>query len=236
MLAVAGVWSVYELGLMGSSVQKFLSENYKSVQASNKMLNALNEENGAILLLLKGEWESGRKALEKADKEFTGNLELAEKNITGENDKKYLLQIRYEYTQFKKLWIRPIVDTPRQGNLVWYYKHVYSHFSTLQSEIKKLSAVNDKAVFETSRNLKSTSDRAVMPGIISVIAALIFTFVFVFLINHYFIGPIIKMKNKLKDFIEKKTPFIQEIETTDEIKELEDSIRLLCEINQSLDN
>jgi len=235
MLAVAGVWSIYELSQMGSSVQKFLNENYKSIQASNNMLNALNEENGSILLLLKGHWENGRKKLEEADKLFMKNLNFAFDNISVPSEKQYLKNIKEKYSEFKNQWIRPIVDTPRQGNLDWYYQNIYLHFSELHKDIKKLIAVNDKAIYETSTELKSKSNRAIMPGIISVIAALVFTFIFIYFINYYFVSPIIKMKKKVKDFIEKRTPFIPEVETKDEICELEDSIRLLCEINQSLE-
>lgn len=235
MLAAAGVWSIYQLSLMGTSVQKFLQDNYKSIQASNDMLSALNEENGAILLLLKGEWEGGRRKLKASDSLFMAKLEFAESNITILTEKTYLSKIRKNYLNFKNEWLRPIVDTPRQGNLAWYYDNIYINFSDLQKDIKKLIAVNDKAIYETSSKLKSASSRAIMPGIISVIAALIFTFMFLYFINYYFISPIIKLKKKVKDFIERKTPFVKEVESDDEIKELEDSIRLLCEINESLE-
>lgn len=235
MLIVAGIWSIYELSQMGTSVQRFLNENYKSIQVSNEMLNALSEENDAILLLLKGDWDKGREMLDRADKNFLEKLELAENNITIENEKQYLIEIREEYSRFKSNWIRPIVDTPKQGNLSWYYENIFLNLSKLQKHIKNLIAVNDKAIYETSKELKAKSNRAIMPGIISVIAALIFTFIFIYFINYYFVSPIIKMKSKVKDFIERRVPFVKEVETNDEISELEDSIRLLCEINQSMD-
>jgi hypothetical protein len=44
MLLVAGVWSIYELITAGSSVQKLLNENYKSITAGKMMIEALGRE------------------------------------------------------------------------------------------------------------------------------------------------------------------------------------------------
>ena len=60
MLLVAGVWSVYELTTIGSSVQKLLNDNYKSINAGKMMIEALEREDSAVLLLFSGKWQQGR--------------------------------------------------------------------------------------------------------------------------------------------------------------------------------
>ena len=52
MLFIAGVWSIYELNSIGSSVPKMLNENYQSIHAGKKMIESLEREDSAILMLL----------------------------------------------------------------------------------------------------------------------------------------------------------------------------------------
>ena len=60
MLAVAGAYSIYELTTIGTSVQKLLDDNYKSINAAKMMIEALEREDSGVLLLLSGKWKQGR--------------------------------------------------------------------------------------------------------------------------------------------------------------------------------
>ena len=54
MLFIAGLWSIYELNSIGSSVQSILDENYTSIHAAKRMKEALEREDSGVLLLLLG--------------------------------------------------------------------------------------------------------------------------------------------------------------------------------------
>ena len=82
MLFIAGVWSIYELNSIGSSVPKLLDENYRSIHAAKKMIEALEREDSAVLLLLLGRWDEGRFLLNTADSLCIKNFDVAYTNIT----------------------------------------------------------------------------------------------------------------------------------------------------------
>ena len=50
MLFMARIWSIYELTRVGTSVQRLLVENYKSINAAKMMIEALEREDSAVLL------------------------------------------------------------------------------------------------------------------------------------------------------------------------------------------
>lgn len=54
MLAIAGIWSIYELNSFGTSAEDLLDENYRSIKAAEMMLEALERQDSGILLLLFG--------------------------------------------------------------------------------------------------------------------------------------------------------------------------------------
>jgi cytochrome c peroxidase len=63
---LAGAWSIYELKTVGTSVQRLLDDNYKSINAARLMTEALERKDSAILLLLSGNWTEGREIIESA--------------------------------------------------------------------------------------------------------------------------------------------------------------------------
>lgn len=235
MLLIAGLWSIYELYSMGSSVQKILNENYQSIQASKKMIEALEREDSGILLLMLGRWEEGRSTIQSADSLFRKNFNLAYQNITIPGEQAHLDTIEEKYSIFKSMWERPIVDTPREGNIDWYSSQIHQSFLQVKSVIDKLIQLNDVTMYRTASELEQRSNRATMPGIIAVISALIFTFIFTYLVNYFMIRPIIHISERIKKFVENRTPFDVEVETHDEISELENSIRTLCQVINTRD-
>ena len=228
MLLIAGLWSIYELHFLGASVQKILDENYQSIHAAKNMKEALEREDSAILLLMLGKWEQGRQILGSADSVFKENFDFANSNITIPGEEERLRQISATYKIYKGLWERPIVDTDKEGNLNWYFSQVHQAFLSAKSSIDELINLNDQIMYGTASELENRSNRAVMPGIIAVLSALVFTLIFNYLVNYYFVSPIIRITDRIKKFEERRIPFDVKIETTDEIFHLTNAIDHLC--------
>ncbi len=157
------------------------------------------------------------------------NFSFAKKNVTIPGEQDQLNTIENKYRSYKKLWERPIVDTNREGNLQWYFQQLHDSFMDVKEAVNDLIDLNDKMMYQTASELKNRSNRAIMPGIIAILAALIFTFIFNYLVNYYMVSPIIRMTERVKKFIEKRTPFDVEVETNDEIAHLAEAIYNLCE-------
>lgn len=231
MLLIAGLWSIYELNTIGSSVQKILDENYQSIHAAKIMKETLEREDSAILLLLLGKWEEGRSILNSADSLFQEKLNFASLNITIPGEQDHLQSIRSKYGAYKKLWERPIVDTAKEGDIKWYFQEVHMSFLSVKESIDGLINLNDKMMYQTASELEHHSNRAIMPGIVAILSALIFTFIFNYLVNYYMVGPIIKITDRIKRFKDNKTPFDVKIETRDELYHLAEAIEHLCQLS-----
>lgn len=228
MLLIAGLWSIYELNSIGSSVQDILNDNYRSIHAAKEMKEALEREDSAILLLLLGKWEEGRTILSTADSLFLDRMKFATINITIPGEKENLERIKSNYNDFKELWERPIVDTNKEGNLDWYFEKVHLSFLNVKESVNQLINLNDQTMYKTATELKNRSNRAIMPGIIAFICALIFTFLFTYLVNYYFVSPILQITDRVKNFMEKRKSFDVKIETRDELFHLAEAIDNLC--------
>lgn len=153
MLAVAGAVSIYELRSVGSSVQALLDDNYRSINAAKKMTEALERQDSGMLLL-SGKWKVGRETIRAADRKFNDALETAANNLTIEEEA-YVEKIRSAYKEYSGFWDQPIVGTPREGNLGWYFEDAHRSFKTVKMAVQDLMAINDQAVYNTASELKT---------------------------------------------------------------------------------
>lgn len=232
MLFVAGVWSIYELTTVGTSVQTLLDDNYKSINAAKVMVEALEREDSAILILLSGNWEEGRSIMESAEALFQKGFDSVKANVTIPGESAYVQTIESTYDSFKSLLLKPIVGTRHEGDLNWYFQDVHKAFMDVKAAVTRLMELNDETMYQTASKLKNRAYRAVMPGIVAILSALVFTLLFNYFINYYVISPIIRLTAGVREFLEAKKPLDVKVETRDEIFDLAISIQdLLREAN-----
>jgi methyl-accepting chemotaxis protein len=224
MLAVAGAYSIYELTSISTSVQKLLDDNYKSINAAKQMVEALEREDSGILLLLLGKWREGRATIVDAHRNLEKAFDIASHNVTIPGEKDLIDKIDAQYQAYRNNWDRPIVGTEHEGNLNWYFEKVHRDFTEVKSTVESLMTLNDNAMYQTASTLKNRAHRAVMPGIVAILTALVFTIIFNFFVNLYVVNPILSITKAIKNFLQSGEPVKLSIDTSDELQELATSI------------
>ncbi len=227
MLAGAGVLSIYELLSIGSSVNRLLMDNYKSIDAARGMSEALEGEDTGILLCISGEWQAGRSMIEASDLAFRQGLKTAQNNITVPNENQYVAKITAEYRIYRSLWMDLIEKPQTPRDLNWYFKEAHQASKAVRQSVEDLIALNDKAMFQTASNLYDRANRAIMPGIVAILSSLVFVLVFNFFIHRYVIKPIAVLAQQVKTNIKCGKPLDMNIETTDELRDLAVAVKEL---------
>jgi hypothetical protein len=228
MLFLAGGWSIYELTTLGTSVQRILDDNYKSINATRLMTEALEREDSAILLLQSGNRMKGREIIESADQSFQQAFQIAQKNVTIPGEKACVDEVEKMYREYKDLWIKPIVGTNSEGNLDWYFQQVHQSFLDVKLAVERLRALNDQAMYQTATDLKNKAHRAVMPGVVAIVSALVFTLLFNYFVNYYLVSPIIRITHGIEQFLKTGKPFQVKIDSKDELQHLVAAIQALA--------
>lgn len=224
-LFVAGVWSMYQLTTIGASVQGILDDNYRSINASKKMIEALEREDSAVLLLLSGEWKEGREILQSAHTAFQEGYKTVRGNITIPGEGEQVNRIESAYGVYKNLWERPIVNTDRENNLEWYFQEIHPAFQEVKLTVETLMAMNDRTMYETATSLKNRAHRAAMPGLVAIVAALVFTLVFNYFVNYYVVSPILRLTRGIQKHVKTGEPLDVVIETQDELLDLKTAVQ-----------
>jgi HAMP domain-containing protein len=229
MLALAGAISIIEFIKLSSSFTAIIDDNYKSIEASRKMLLALEREDSGYLLQLLGQANDGKKTIFAADTSFENAFSIAKNNITEKDENVYIGSIQKAYENYKQLLYRPVMDSVNLSKIDVYNYEVHKSFLEVKHQVENLMALNQKSMHQQSSILIEKSHRAIMPGIVAICASLIFALLLSYFISKYFVKPIIM----LSEAIAKYKPGIQifdfNIQTRDEIKTLEQEIIYLID-------
>lgn len=227
MLLIAGAMSIYEFSHIGKSVKSLIEDNYKTLEASKTMIEALEREDSGILLLVSGKWKEGRTILRSADSLFLTAFNLAKNNLTEQDEDKIIKEIEKTYKIFKDKWELPIVGTYKENSINWYLTKVHPCFLNVKLNVESLMNLNQTSMYNEASDLKEQSHRAIMPGIIAIISALVFLILFNFFISLILVRPLKKIIKSVKDYHQSSQNFDADISNQDEFKILQEEIQLL---------
>lgn len=229
MLALAGTISITEFVKLSKSFTAIIDDNYKSIQAAKSMLESLEREDSGYLLLLLGQTEEGKKIIASADSSFKLAYGIARNNITENDEGYYIDTILSTYLTFKLKLMEPVFESGNIRLIEKYKTEVHKNFLNAKNAVGKLMDLNQKSMHEEAASLKDKSHRAIMPGIISIIASLVFALLLSFFISKYFVNPIIKLTHAIGNYRPGVQVFDFGVKSEDEIKNLEQEIIFLIE-------
>jgi methyl-accepting chemotaxis protein len=224
LLAVAGTLSIVEFIKLSNSVHGIIDDNYKSIEASKTMLEALEREDSGILLMLLGAGQEAVDITKSADSAFMAAFQIAKNNITEENEEELISLIKTSYSEFVSGWNKPIVTYDNTDQLSLYKNSIHKNFLTVKTHVNKLMHVNQTSMYKRASDLKEKSKRAIMPGIVAIISAVIFSAVLNFFISRYFVKPLTDLANAIDNYKDGNLDLNVNLTSNDEIKKLEQSV------------
>jgi NtrC-family two-component system sensor histidine kinase KinB len=155
LLVVLG-WSLVHIGRLGRASDAILSENYKSIFAAENMINALERQDSAILLMLHGNNEEGISQFRKYEMAFMEWLSRAKDNITIAGEDSILYRIDDDYKNYlvqftilkdvynnKRITINEMLQTLYKGLLL-------KTFRRLSTSCTDLRELNQATMFKAS--------------------------------------------------------------------------------------
>ena len=104
----------------------------------------------------------------------------------------------------------------------------------LREYIQDLNQVSQDALVKNYEELSNSFYRSIMPGVVAVCVGIIMVFLFYYFTNHYFISPMLSVIKGIQGFVLYRKSYTVEINSDDELKDLNDSIKQLVDANKKL--
>jgi methyl-accepting chemotaxis protein len=227
LLVVAGTASIIEFIRLSKTVTALLDDNYKTIESSKTMVESLERIDSGLLLFILGEKNESLEILSSADINFNDAFEIAKNNITEDNEHRYIENISDKYNLFKSKWNECINNKEYHEDINWYHMEIHQPFIEAKEAVISLMSLNQNSMYNQASILKDKSHRAIMPGIVAIVGAVIFLLMLNFFINRHYVSPLTKLADAIKDFGAGDKYIRTNINSKYELKKLETEINNL---------
>jgi HAMP domain-containing protein len=140
---------------LSESVDVILEENFASITAAMRMLEALERQDSATLAaLLEGRAEVPE--MEAHEEAFLAALEAAEGNVTEEAERPLLERLRRDFMEYRQARERLLAAQP-ESPLRAYNTRVFPVFSAAKAQVFELLDLNHQAMVEADRETRQAA-------------------------------------------------------------------------------
>jgi HAMP domain-containing protein len=174
-----------------------------------------------------GRWSEGWAILSSADSLFQAGYLTAAGNVTLDGEADVIRDIETRYRAYKSIWEAPVNDARREDEFAWYFDSPHRAFLAVKASVHGLINLNADAMYGTATRIRRGADRAVMPGIVAMLAALVFSIMFSYFVNLSLVGPIVRITRGITRFVKHQEAFEVRMDGNDELSELATSIGTL---------
>jgi hypothetical protein len=228
MLLLAGSMSIYQFVKLTDTISNLMNYNDEELGATSSMLESVETEDAGVLLLLSGETRSGNETIAGADSLFRSSLATTEHIKGGENT----IMVRACYDEYRSLIVSHSPDTLRSDDMIWYSGVIFPAFTKVKSAIQSLMTTDHERMHGQISRLRNNSGKVVVPGSIAILAALVFSILFTYFINKFFIRPLSVLTRKVEHFTWSDSSFDENVIGYGELNDLEKAIDELINRNK----
>ena len=181
MVTVIG-WAVINLISLGNASEAILRENYRSILAAEKMIDALKRQDRGLLLISLNNDENGISMFRDGEYVFLEWFARAKNNITVQGEAETIRAIEESYNGYKSFF--HYFEAKKSGFRnpaalrTAYQKSVYPLFEKVYQQCVHLRNLNERAMYSASLRARQVANRAIFSTVIVAVSALIIALIF----------------------------------------------------------
>ncbi len=196
LVIIVLIWAIVNLINLGKASDSILRENYNSIIAAEDMINLIERQDSAILLLFMGYEDEGLQQFHENINKFLQWLGRAKDNITVAGEDKIVQKIDSGYTSYLLNFstLRTIYQTDSPKAARFYHETVLPSFLLVRDECVHLREINQKTMFNASDRARHVASRAIWSMTIIGIIALTLGLSFSLLLSKFIVKPLQQIK------------------------------------------
>ena len=219
ILIMVSLWAINNFINLSDSINNIMVENYQSIKASESMIESLERQDSAMLMILNGHNAEGNKTFRENEQEFLKWLARAEDNITIKGENEYVNKVNETYTDYLELFgkFNEIKSDERRQ---FYYNEIMSKFYQLKNNIRDLRSINQDTMLNAQEKADSRANKAIISTIIISISAIAVAVIFGLYLSSIILKPIKSLKDAVQSVAERNFNQKIDVKSSDEIGEL----------------
>ena len=185
-IAIVGLNSFLRLYSLNHSLNNLMVNNYKSINAASKMLEAIEVQDRAITNYIYLQKQDSLEIFTMRSAEFYKWNNVVLTNITEVGERDHVLKINYVYYNFLNSFSeiqKARINGSFSDSMNFYYTNVTPLYNSLKQEIMALSLINEKAMFQSKNvvliNSKTSMYFILILSIVMVLGGFVFSRFFI---------------------------------------------------------
>jgi NtrC-family two-component system sensor histidine kinase KinB len=192
LMIVIIAWSLANLWRLGKAGEAVLTENYKSILAAENMVNALERQDRAMLLLMLGDTQEGLVQFREYENQFLQWLGRARDNVTIAGEETIVASIERGYSAYLVEFsnLGPKIPSGPAPAAAFYHETILPAFQGVRNECLRLRQINEQTMVQASDRAAQVAQRAVWSVAAIGGAAVALGLAFSLLLSHRLVRPL----------------------------------------------
>jgi len=229
LMGLVVVWAVTNLVSLGKASDAILRENYRSILAAENMVDTLERQDSAVLLILLGDAEKGIHQFRENESMFLQWLARAKDNITIQGEGELVQSIEANYAKYRREFsartdLRDAAKPPLQ--VPYYEEAIFPLFAEVRDWCIRLRNLNEETMYAASLRAGTVANRAIWSTAFVAASALIVALIFSLLLAERIVRPLRRFMDASRKISAGDYAVQVPVETDDELG------RLAGEFNQ----
>jgi two-component system, NtrC family, sensor histidine kinase KinB len=236
LMGLVVTWAMINLWSFGQATDIILRDYYRSINAVEKMLDALARQDVGMLLLFMGETAEGQANLAESDTLFLEWLERSQESIAVVGEKEAISAIKQDYQEYRTR-LAAIVTPAGESDIApspkSYKEAILPYYHKVKEGCLALRAMNEKTMYAASEEAREEAKRVIYAkaslALIAAMVALFFSLVFA----ERLVLPLRRFVTAAKSISAGEFSVKLKVETRDELGELaEEFNRMASELRR----
>ena len=233
LLFFSGIISYFELSRLSHSTHGMLGASFRNMELSKTMLDAVQDQNTALLQMIVSGSRNSDSMLIVGRQKFDSSMREANVLIRDLQGFDSIYAANVAYNRIVDAYLS---DSLHKNSVGWYVNIYETSYADLTTSIKNFMVSSQRIMDVKAQRLEDNAYRATMPGFIALLIGILIVVVFFYFINLYYISPVLKITDALKNYLNSKIPFKVNVEGRDEMFRLKESIEKLIDQQKSKRN
>ena len=232
LVILVGLWGVFNLRQLGRASEEILQDNYRSIRAADGMIDALERQDSATLILLLDDATAGRELFREYEVLFLQRLGRAKDNVTQTGEPETLTALESAYRDYLNSVDRLVAQTVTQtGNsedeIALYEVQVRPAFQTVRDEATQLRDINQEAMSSASQRASTTSRNAIISVAIAGFTASLIGLIISWILSRHLVRPVKAMYGAAEQIANGNYDIQLAVDSKDELGQLAEEINVM---------
>jgi NtrC-family two-component system sensor histidine kinase KinB len=196
LIIVVLSWAMFLILRLGRASESILRENYQSIQAAENMIDAVERQDSATLLILLGYEQQGASEFRENESVFLQWLGRAKDNITIPGEEEIIGTLEKGYARYliEISNLQLLYRSDRIKAADSYHEVILPLFRSIRDTCIKLRDLNHETMYATSNRANKISVQAVFSISVIGAASVILVIVFSLFLSHLISRPVTELK------------------------------------------